>query len=393
MPKAAAAQPSSSPKTLQIFKPGRFTAMSGVEFAFSEVDLAATARAYKPELHQAPLVVGHPKHDHPAYGWVKSVAFAGGGLEATPEQVNPEFAAMVDSGAFRNMSAAFYAPDAPGNPVPGVYYLRHVGFLGAMPPAVRGLRSPSFAADEEGVVEFSEWDDVTNASLWRSLREWFIGKFGQDEADRVVPQYRVQTLEEGAQAEVIEARQQREATTTTMGFSEGESDVTEAEQRAALLADNARLQAELKRLQDSQRAARGAAAHAEHVAFCEGLVSQGRLPKAHQAAAVAVLDDLVGRAEEAGAAVEFGEGDQRAPLAPAVRQLLEQMPVRVEFGEHATGERAAGDQVGNVEFAAPPGATVSAEGMALHRKVQAYQANHPGTDYVAALAAVQAGRT
>lgn len=392
MPQAAAT------KTLQIFKPGRHTAMSGVQFAFTEHDLAATARAYDPTLHQAPLVVGHPQHDHPAYGWVKGVQFSDGGLEATPEDVDPAFAEMVAAKAFKHMSASFYAPDAPGNPVPGVYYLRHVGFLGAVPPAVKGLRAPSFSAAEAGVVEFSEWDDVTNAGLWRSLREWFIGKFGQDEADRVVPQYQVQALESGAQDELRQAQDDRQAEagnavahSPTVGFSEGGSDVTEAE-RAAIQAENDRLKADLKRLQDSQRAARVGAAHTEHVAFCERLVAGARLPAAHQAVAVALLDDLANRAEDAGAAVEFGEGEQRAPLAPALRQLLEQMPVRVEFGEHATGERAAGDQVSTVEFAAPAGATVRPERLALHRKVQAYQATHPNTDYVAALAAVQAGR-
>ena len=40
---------------------------------------------------------------------------------------------------------AFTPPDHPSNPVPNAYYLRHVGFLGAQPPAVKGLGEARFA--------------------------------------------------------------------------------------------------------------------------------------------------------------------------------------------------------------------------------------------------------
>ena len=42
-------------KPLQIFKPGRHTAMSGASLAFSESDLAASAAAYDPTVFQAPI--------------------------------------------------------------------------------------------------------------------------------------------------------------------------------------------------------------------------------------------------------------------------------------------------------------------------------------------------
>lgn len=55
--------PSAQPmKPIHIFKPGKHVAMSGVSLNFSESDLAATVRAYDPALHEAPLVLGHPKH-------------------------------------------------------------------------------------------------------------------------------------------------------------------------------------------------------------------------------------------------------------------------------------------------------------------------------------------
>lgn len=318
-------------KPIQIFKPGKHTAMSGQAFAFSESDLAATVAAYDPAKHEAPLVVGHPKHDDPAYGWVKSLAFADG-LEAEPHQVNPDFAEMVGSGAFKKISASFYAPDSPSNPVPGVYYLRHVGFLGAQPPAVKGLRAPEFADAEQGVVEFSEWDDITSASLWRRMREWFIGKFGQEEADKVIPSWDVQALEQSSQRELDESMKEEPNAVAGVpaSFSEKGATVT-PEEKAALEAENARLKTELEASVARDKAARVAARHADHAAFAEGLVNEGKLLPGSKVVTVATLDFMAAQEE----IVEFGEGDAKKPLLDAYKASLLASPKLVEFGEVA----------------------------------------------------------
>lgn len=355
--------------------------MSGETLEFGESDLAATVAAYDPAKHEAPLVVGHPKHDYPAYGWVRSLSISGGAIEACHEQVDPAFAEMVNAGRFKSISAAFYAPDAPGNPVPGVYYLRHVGFLGAHPPAVKGLRTPSFADGETGIVEFAEWDDVNNAGLWRSLRDWMLSKFGAADADKAVPGYLVQSVEQGAQDEL------REASTTadpiTPAFAE-ESPMN-AQEIAALQAENARLKADADALRRSQAELRRTALHAENVAFAEQLGSEGRLPAAHQPVIVAALDALASGDQP----VEFGEGAAKQPLATAVREVFAKLPQSVEFGEVATPKRAAGT-AGTVSFAAPDGATVDQGSLAIHGKVIAYQSRNKVT-YEAALEAVLRG--
>ena len=57
------------------------------------------------------------------------------------------FAEMVQAGRFPKRSAAFY-PDG---------RLRHVGFLGAMPPAVKGLKNISFGNDDDAIAfEFDQ---------------------------------------------------------------------------------------------------------------------------------------------------------------------------------------------------------------------------------------------
>ncbi len=147
---------------MQIFRAGTHVAMGGESITFSETDLQKTAAAYKPEIHEAPLVVGHPTHDAPAYGWVRKVLAVEGELNVTPYQVDPAFSELVNAGRFKKISASFYKPDSPSNPVPGVFYLRHVGFLGAQPPAIKGLRPVSFAEQQEGVICFGETDGYMN---------------------------------------------------------------------------------------------------------------------------------------------------------------------------------------------------------------------------------------
>lgn len=300
--------------------------MSGVRLGFSPADLRATVAAYDPALHEAPLVVGHPKHDLPAYGWVQSLKFSDGsdadlpaGMYALPAQVNPDFADMVAAGAFKKISASFYAPDAPANPVPGVFYLRHVGLLGAQPPAIKGLRNPSFADAEEGVVEFNECSDAP-------------------------------------------------AATPTPQSPPQESAVTE--QEAALL----REQNEAMRQRLAEMDAQHAAAFAEGInrdntAFAEQLVAEARLLSTGTPVVVAMLNHLALASEP----VEFGEGEARAPLAQALRQLLLAAPQRVEFGEAATRARAAADAAtaaeGDMQFS--EGTRVDEARMDLHRRATA----------------------
>lgn len=129
---------------IHIFRVGKHTAMSGAEINFSESDLMRTAASYNPRLHRAPLVLGHPATDAPAYGSVQRLRTEGGQLFAESE-VGDELTALVRAKKYFAVSASFYAPQQKQNPVPGTFYLRHVGFLGAQPPAVKGLISPSFA--------------------------------------------------------------------------------------------------------------------------------------------------------------------------------------------------------------------------------------------------------
>lgn len=140
-------------KVFQIFRSGAHTAMSGVTRIFSDDDLRMIAATYPQDEKRAPLTLGHPDDDLPVLGRVKRLFFKRGGLFAHAD-VSGTLIGLVREGRYKNLSAAFYAPGHPQNPspFPRVYSLKHVGFLGANPPAVRGMEPLGFSEPSEGIV-------------------------------------------------------------------------------------------------------------------------------------------------------------------------------------------------------------------------------------------------
>lgn len=153
---------------IEIFKPGNHTSNSGATVSFSAADLRQIAATYDPGAYDAPVVVGHPSDNAPAYGWVKGLRFDGQALKAELDKVDPAFAELVQAGRYRKVSASFYAPGSPHNPKPGAYYLRHVGFLGAHPPALKGLKAVEFSDATEGVLDFGEREDASEVESLRA---------------------------------------------------------------------------------------------------------------------------------------------------------------------------------------------------------------------------------
>lgn len=327
-------------KRIHIFQAGRRTASTGETIEFTEADLATSAAAYDRAKHEAPLVVGHPKADAPAYGWTKSLDHDGGGLYIEPDQVDPAFAELVAGGRFKKVSAAFYLPNHPSNPVPGVYYLRHVGFLGAQPPAVKGLKPVAFAEDEPGVIEFSEWASQS-ANLFRKLRDWIISEFGLEKADKALPDYAVASIEDAARAEPA---------TINPTYSEGGPDVDKEElarqeaelkaRREALDKEEAAKRAEFAEREAKLKADEDARRRTGIAAFVTELVGAGKVLPKDQAGLVAFMASI----DDAGT-IAFGEGDatQTPKSSQWLRTWLSSLPTQVEFGELARRGQSAED--------------------------------------------------
>ena len=136
---------------IEIFKAGNHVASDGRAREFSAAVVAAMAAVYSPARHEAPLTLGHPSDNLPAYGWVKSLrATDDGRLMMRAGDVTPEFSEAVKAGRYKKRSASFYPPGAANNPAPGNWYLRHVAWLGAQVPAVRGLADVNFEGAGDG---------------------------------------------------------------------------------------------------------------------------------------------------------------------------------------------------------------------------------------------------
>ena len=318
---------------------------------FSEDKLLGAASAYDPAIHEAPIVIGHPKDNGPAYGWVKSMEFTEGSLDAIPEQVNPDFEEMVTSGAFKKVSASFYLPDAPNNPKPGTLYLRHVGFLGAQPPAIKGLKQVEFSEAEEGVVEFEEqwqrgWMFKNVGEVFKNLREFIIDKFSKDEADKTIPNYVIDDLTKSAESLMKEPETAPNGAPVT-DFSESdeaEPETVDMKELEQLKQQVATLEADKTKLESEKAALEGKVAsfeegeskrnHAALVARVDALVTSGKIKPADKGRVLAFAERLGDQT------VDFGEGDDEKNLnaQDAYLKQFEEGKVVLNFEEQSREE-------------------------------------------------------
>ena len=322
----------------QIFKTGRHTAASGATLNFSEDDLRAAVAAYDPAVHEAPIVVGHPRDNHPAYGWIGKLEYAeDGAINANPVQLDADFAEMVQAGRFKKRSASWYLPDSPNNPKPGTLYLRHVGFLGAQPPAVKGLKEVAFSEDEDGVIEFgdSPWLWSTLSNLFSGLREMLIADKGIEAADKVLPSYAIKDLDAASRVQPAPT-----PAISSTNFDEGNTvDEATKQKLANLEAENAALKSAQQQAADfaeqekTLRAREAAIAKREIGAEIDGLIAAGKVFPAQKSGLVEFMASL-GDADT----VEFGEGDQAKKLSQRafIREYLSSLPKLAEFREIAS---------------------------------------------------------
>lgn len=326
-------------KPIRLFRAGTFVSGEGEAVSLGAADFVSMAASYDRDANPAPLVIGHPQVDAPAYGWVERLGVDGGELVAWPDRdtLDQSFAEAVNAGRYAKVSAQFYAPGNPHNPTPGQYHLKHVGFLGAHAPGVKGLGRVSFAAGDTGEIATFEQETMmtaTNPSV--------PGKADPAPA--------------AAAAQAAQA-------------------ASFAEREAAITAREAELAAREKAAADKAKADR----HAANVSFAEGLIAQARLAPAGKDYLIAALDGLGG-----GDVVSFGEGVALAPDA-ALKKLFDQAVPLVSFGEAAPDD---GKPHGGVaSFAAPAGYDVDPASAAIFQKAKALQAETPGLDWMDAVRA------
>lgn len=351
---AAGAPPQQSasvlPAGIEIFRAGTHRDDAGNTHTFTRAQLEEMAATYNAALREAPLTVGHPKDNLPAYGWVQRVFINdAGNLAIDPHQVDPAFAAMVSAGRFKKRSASFYPPGAPHNPTPGRWYLRHVAFLGAQPPAVAGLKDIGFAefGDLAEAVSFSETAGAT--------------------APAPAPtQPQEQSMTDAEKAELERLRAESKAKEDEL--AKAKSDLAASEGRAA------------QALKDAASFAEKAAAdrRAGFASFAESEIKAGRLLPKDKNTAIAALETLA----MANQPLSFAEGSTTTQVTPLemcawLQGHMSSRTAAVSFGEMAGGSAdAAGfDARGKTDEE-------------IDKAARRYQAEHPDVNYAEALTKV-----
>lgn len=131
----------------EIFKVGTHTSDKGITKEYTLDDLNFIAKSYNPEEDEAPIVIGHPTDNSPAYGWISSLEVTEDGklvAESPEDKIQKDFLNAVQEGRYKKRSISL-TPDGK---------LRHVGFLGGAAPAVKGLADIQFSQPSSTLIEF-----------------------------------------------------------------------------------------------------------------------------------------------------------------------------------------------------------------------------------------------
>lgn len=306
----------------EVFRCGDHTDSAGHKDTWTEerLDKIATYNAGK---HEAPIVIGHPKDNTPAFGWVEEVKRDGKTLLAKARGLVPEFVDMVKQGMFKKRSISLYGDGT----------LRHIGFLGAMPPAVKGLADIAFEEKDDSItIDFGEKEMIIGHMLER-MRDLFIEQFGQEKADRVIARFDLEALKqitEERQEETAEPEEEteepeqpvpefKETVTKKKGggkvAKEKKAEAVEVvndftEETAAKEKEFAEREAALTAREEKVKAGEREVVRKEIASFIEANVLEGKLTPALVKAGMG-LDNFMEKLMDSDAVVEFSEDNKQ----------------------------------------------------------------------------------
>lgn len=335
------------------------------------------AGCYDPAKYEAPAVIGHPKTDDPAWGWVtKPLRRRGDVFEAFVDRPVAEFADAVAKGLYRKVSAKIE---------PGRRGIVHIGFLGAVPPAVHGLKPvdlPQFAEDDDAsiVIELAEPAIRLSATarVLRRIRDWLIEKEGVERADQVISSWDLEVIEDD-ESRGLPAFAEQEDDVTTKTKPETPAGGAPAPAPAAAEPTQAEFAERDQKIEELERRLAEADARerkADRDAWLKTVVGR-KLPAGAEAFAAQFMEAL----DTPGTATfEFAEGDEtkQFDLLDGLKRFVDSYPDLAEFSELAGEETAPKTRkVTAAEFAAP----VSEADLDFHNEVLAYQESHEGTSF------------
>jgi hypothetical protein len=306
---------------MEIFRAGDYSkAGKGV---ITAADLSRVVRNYDPTFHEAPETLGHRADDQPAYGWIDALALDGDTLLARERQVDPRFAEARQAGKFKKRSAAFYCDE--NGQVTG---LRHLAWLGAGIPEVKGLQDVAF--NDHGLkfieVDFGEDEQVAGETktVAEQIKAYFAELFGANTQPKNFSEDDVKRIAGETAANAAQAFE------TQLGEMKKKLD-----EQAAQFAERERLIA-------------GGEVKLRALGAMTKLKTAGKwLPAFDKMGLGPVFDELA----KSTATVEFGEGDAKKSVTPleTLVLFLEGLPKIVPSGRvfeaaaHVRGGNSSGD--------------------------------------------------
>lgn len=328
---------------IAIFRTGTHTDSNGQTRTWTDADLDNIVSKYNPTKHEAPVVIGHPQNNAPAYGWVESLKREGETLFMKMKDVIPAFADMVRQKMFKKRSISLYTDGT----------LRHVGWLGAAPPAVKGL--PDFVAfgDAGITIEFEETTPAQGAtppyqggergnnnrkeegtmSFWERLKKRladadisFSEIFGSDTPPVLYTEADIRTKIDAGITDALKAKETE--------FSEKVASLDEQREKK---------DTELKAREDALKAQEADGRKKAVASFCEGLKKKGVLIPAMEKLGMGITE-FMQQIASIETTIEFGEEGKKKKQTPMefMQAFLLSLPKAIEFGEVAGKDKDAG---------------------------------------------------
>lgn len=312
---------------IPIFKTGTHTDSAGNEKTWTEQELDNIVEKFNPRIG-APVVIGHPKTNAPAWAWVDSLKRIGQILFYREKESQPEFNDMRAKGFFKKRSISLY-PDGT---------LRHIGWLGAQPPAVKGLDDVAFDEGDQTIIEYEE-----GGTMIEEIKKMFADMMAQIKA--MMPEQK-----KGGSTEMPEQENQQkinDGIATVLKTKEAEF----AEAIKKKETEFSEREAALKKRADKLKADEAAGRKKVISDFCEDLKKAGKLIPAMDKLGMGITE-FMNQIASIEATVEFGEGADKKKQTPLefMQSFLSALPKVIEFGEVAgrtkdAGTGSAGDKL------------------------------------------------
>ena len=101
-----------NPFKIEVSKVCTATSKDGNVVNITEPMLKEMAGTYDPNVHVSPFVLGHPKHDDPAFGWADKMEYDADNKKlyalGDPDKIDDGLKAKVKKGDYKKISLSMY---------------------------------------------------------------------------------------------------------------------------------------------------------------------------------------------------------------------------------------------------------------------------------------------